>query len=73
MATDGQLSFVTFLYDDIQWTDDFTEAGIIQLDSPLAVLIPASDSDSRILTTTSNVGVPGMWMYRVDTDIIMPP
>ncbi len=75
VATDGQLSFVTFLYDDIQWSDDDAVAGIYRDDAPPAVvLIPGSDFDARILTTTSNVGVPGMWMYRVDSpDIIMPP
>ncbi len=72
MAYDGLLSFVTFLYEDIQWSDDNAFAGFFFLGIP-PVLIPGSDSDARNLTTTSNVGVPGMWMYRVDTDIIMPP
>ncbi len=73
MAYDGLLSFVTFLYEDIQWSDYDAFAGIFSVGIP-SVLIPGSDSDARNLTTTSNVGVPGMWMYRVDSpDIIMPP
>ncbi len=74
MATDGQLSFVTFLYDDIQWSDDNALAGIYLVMLPV-VKIPGSDSDNRslILTNTSNVNVPGMWMYRVDSNVFMPP
>ncbi len=66
MAYDAHLSFVTFLYEDIQWSDDNTFAGIF----PTA-FIPGYFSDARNLPNTSNVGVPGMWMYRVDS--LRPP
>ncbi len=70
ISTDGQLSFVTFLYDDIQWSPDNSLAGIF-FSSITQVKIPAS---ARNLPTTSNVDVNGMWMYRVDSSsIIMPP
>ncbi len=70
---DGLLSFVTFLYEDIQWSDDDAFAGIFAGFFFPPVLIPGSDSDARNLTTTSNVGVPGMWMYRVDSlDLFFP-
>ncbi len=67
MAYDGDLSFVTFLYEDIQWSDDDAFAGFFHGYYGPIVFIPGSDSDARNLTTTSNVGVPGMWMYRVDS------
>ncbi len=66
IAYDGHLSFVTLLYEDIQWTDDHTVAGIF-FNTFLVVDIPESNSDLRNLTTTSNVDMPGMWMYRVDS------
>ncbi len=70
MGTDGQLSFVTFLYDDIQWTDSgHAVAGINAGDDVRSVTLPGSGTeDIRNLTTTSNVGVDGMWMYRVDRE-----
>ncbi len=74
MSTDGDLSFVTFLYEDIQWSDGNAYAGFFHGYYGLIEFIPGSNSDARNLPTTSNVGVPGMWMYRVDSqDIIMPP
>ena len=74
LATDGELSFVTFLYADIQWTNGVQGAGIdIPGTSSDDLFIPGSFSDARNLPTTSNVGVPGMWMYRVDSsDFIFP-
>ena len=72
MATGGTLSYVTFLYDDIQWTrstNDIAIAGINGGDSVRSVNIRLGH-----ITTTSNVGVDGMWMYRVDSlDFIHPP
>ncbi len=71
MATDGQLSFVTFLYDDIQWTSDINEVGISP-DETRSVGLPGSgSSDLSHLVTTSNVGVEGMWMYRVDSSVVL--
>ena len=75
MATDGQISFVTFLYDDIQWTRAGRAlAGINGGDGVRSVTLPGSRSEAiRNLTTTSNVGVPGVWMYRVDSSDIVTP
>ena len=70
MGTDGQHSYVTFLYDDIQWTDSGRAlAGINAGDGVRSVTLPGSGTeDIRNLTTTSNVGVEGVWMYRVDSE-----
>ncbi len=70
MATDGQRSYVTFLYDDIQWTDSGRAlAAINGSDCVRSVTLPGSGSeDIRNLTTTSNVGMEGVWIYRVDSE-----
>ncbi len=75
MATGGPLSYVTFLYNDIQWTIstiDIAIAGINGGDGVRSVNLRPPEStnheDLRNLTTTSNVGVDGMWMYRVDSE-----
>ncbi len=74
MSTDGQISFLTFLYADIQWIDGVIGAGIDIPGTRNDLFIPGSFFDARILPTTSNVGVPGMWMYRVDSSFfIFPP
>jgi len=71
-------SFVIFLYSDIQWTTsdstgnyglDGTEAlaGINGCDDVNDVVIPGSLTQNIIgITETSNVGIPGVWMFRVD-------
>ncbi len=70
MGTGGQLSYVTFLYDDIQWTDSGRALAEINADDGVrSVTLPGSGSeDIRNLTTTSNVAVEGVWMYRVDSE-----
>ncbi len=75
MASDGQRSFVIFVYDDIQWINGGSAlAGINGGDGVRSVTVPGSLSLSIMnIMTTSNVGRPGVWMYRVDTpDIINP-
>ena len=56
-----------FLYADIQWiSSDPALAGINAGDGVNHVTIPGSQT-SRILNIgeTSNVGVPGIWIFRV--------
>ncbi len=44
-------------------------AGINGGDGVRSVTVPGSLSEAIMnITTTSNVGRPGVWMYRVDTD-----
>ena len=81
LATSGVKSFVIFLYADeeIQWTtgdlsggDDGlggTEAlaGLNAGDGENFVTIPGSLTPKIInITQTSNVGNPGVWIFRVD-------
>ena len=75
LATNGVKSFVIFLYADgeIQWTtgdrSGGTEAlaGINAGDGKNFVTIPGSLTPKIIsITQTSNVGNPGVWIFRVD-------
>ena len=78
IATSESESFVIFLYADLQWTtgdypngtDGFggieALAGINAGDGVNSVTIPGSLSPNIInLVTTSNVGIPGIWMFKI--------
>ena len=89
MATDGTHSFVIFLYADglIQWTASDAaggtgglfgtipaRAGVNAGDGVRSVTVPASGTQSIInIASTSNVGVDGVWIYRVDAAEIVHP
>ena len=58
-----------FLYADgeIQW-DNNALAGINAGDGVNSVTIPGSQTPNiTAITQTSNVGIPGIWMFEVDT------
>ena len=78
IATSEYESFVIFLYADLQWTTgDYSNgtdglggtealAGINAGDGVNSVTIPGSLSPNIInLVTTSNVGIPGVWMFKI--------
>ena len=70
LATTATESFVIFLYADgkIQWADNAL-AGINagNINGVSSTIIPGSQTPSIInITQTSNVGVPGLWMFKVD-------
>ncbi|NXB71204.1 TECTA protein, partial [Donacobius atricapilla] len=81
LTTDSKMSYVIFNYWDIQWTtgtasDGDAEtglggtpahAGFNSGDDTNFYNIPGSQTDAIInITTTSNVKVPGRWVFRVD-------
>ena len=83
MVSDGQRSYVIFLYADdlIEWTTSVDSGGIDGLggiaaqagynagDGVLSATVPGSRTPEIInITLTSNVGRPGVWTFRVDTD-----
>ena len=83
MATDGQNSFVIFLYADngIEWTTGDASGGIDGLggtpahvgfnagDGNRSATVPASRTPAIIdIETTSNVGILGMWVLQVDEE-----
>lgn len=61
-----------FLYHEtqIQRGSGFTEIGFSNGDGVLSYAVPESLTDDGILNLvhTSNVGTPGMYIYRVDQD-----
>ena len=85
LATDGLKSFAIFLYADgeIQWTTgDASDgsnglggtpahAGFNAGDGIRFALLPQSDTPEIInVSTTSNIGMPGVWMFQVDEENI---
>lgn len=84
MVTDGQQSFVIFLYADggIQWTTGDAsggqnglggtpaQAGFNAGDGNRSATVPSSQTPAIInIANTSNVDVPGMWIFQVDENI----
>ena len=80
LVTDGSLSFAIFLYGEIQWTAGDSEK--IHGGTPALVGVNAGDdnrqfnvsesltSDIINITTTSNIGVPGVWIFQVNGEEI---
>ena len=62
--------FVMFLYHDIQWSSG-TTIGFNAGDGLHYYTIPESLTTDGVLNldNTSNVGIPGMYIYRVDQDL----
>ena len=86
LATDSVRSFVIFLYADgeIQWTSGDGSHGVHGLGGTPAqvgfnagdgirhAVIPASYTDAIInITHTSNVDIPGVWVFRVDEETVV--
>ena len=88
VATDGVFSFVILLYADdlIEWMTgdadggvgglggDRADVGIIGDDPNNAYFLPASNTSAVLaLDSTSNIGMGGVWMFRVnDIGVILP-
>ena len=88
LVTDGSQSFVMFLYADglIQWTTGDSSGGNNGVGgTPAQVGFNAGDginfatvSESRAaeiinIDTTSNIGVPGVWVFQVNEAVIVEP
>ena len=78
LATSELESFAIFLYSNLQWTTGDNSGGIRGLygtealagynagDRINSYTIPGSRTPGIInLTTTSNVGIPGTWIFKV--------
>ena len=77
--TNGVFSFVIFLYADggIEWsagdanTIAYAQAGFNAGDGMRSTTIQGSQTPDIVnITTISNIGVPGKFLYRVDTNTI---
>ena len=68
LATDGTQTYVMFLYQDIQWSSSATSIGFNAGDGVNFITVPESLTVEGVLnlTNTSNVGLPGVYIYRVD-------
>ena len=68
MATDGTQTYVMFLYHDIQSDSGVTTIGFNAGDGVNFITVPESLTVEGVLnlTNTSNVGLPGVYIYRVD-------
>lgn len=81
ITTNGQRSYVMFLYPPggIEWvTSDssgFPQAGFNAGDGVISTSLPDSRTAAiQSIATASNVGVSGLWVYRVDgTTIVSAP
>ena len=70
LATDGNETYVLFLYRDIQWTDLGAVAG---LNGPSGALNLVTEAGPLALVNSTNIGVPGAFYFRVDGLIREPP
>ena len=74
LVSDGRLSFAIFLYADglIQWTGSevggfAATVGVQTTIDRMSIRVPESGTPSIIeIDTTSNVGRPGVWLFRID-------
>ena len=74
IASDGEMTFVLFLYENIQWSDDNTRIGFdsgtgIGYNFPQEIL-----SNLLNLESLSNIERPGIFSFRVNQDsgVILP-
>ncbi|CAF1100682.1 unnamed protein product [Rotaria sordida] len=77
LATDSDRSFVFLLYHDLQWagpaytTAPYAQAGFNAGDGIAFEMLPYSRTKDIVrLVNESNVNVPGLFVFRVDTDEI---
>ena len=68
IATDGSETYVLFLYRDVQWSRTVTSIGFNAGDGVRGFNLPRPSGDSNFLNieSTSNVGIPGSYYFRVD-------
>ena len=69
IATDGSQTYVLFLYRDIQWGRGATSIGFNAGDGVRGFnLFESFSNDESVLNleSTSNVELPGVYMFRVD-------
>jgi len=72
IATDGQRTFVFFIYGDIEW--GFANIGFNAGDGVRSFMVPgALTSQSINIEEGSNVGRTGVYLYRVDQCSIIDP
>ncbi len=71
--SDGQLSFVFFSYGDIQWERINVFIGLNLNSNRRFSLLESQNLSVTDIQTRSNVGVPGLFVYRVDQMNVIEP
>ena len=68
------MTFVMFLYEEIQWGNPETNIGFNAGDQLQSITLDAPLTAEGIpnLVTTTNVGIPGVYIFRVDQSIEVP-
>ena len=74
LATDGSLSFIFFIYIDINWGGS-TQLGFNAGDGIHSFTLHEAFNFTAIrnLASTSNVDIPGFYLFRVDSQQILRP
>ena len=79
MATDGMETFVFFLYANIEWiranpTHSPAQVGFDEGDGVNFYVVPGTETDDGVfgLTSSSNIGVDGMWGFKVSGTSVIP-
>ena len=74
LVTDGSVSFIFYIYIDIQWGGQ-TQLGFNAGDGINSFTLSEAFSTFAVLNleSASNVGIPGCYIFRVDTQRILRP
>jgi len=70
LATDESATYAAFLYRDIQWGDEDVITGFNAGDGLRSFML---HMPPRELVSSSNVGTPGAFIFRVDQESIQLP
>ena len=74
LASDGSMSFVLFLYENIQWTEWPVNIGFNAGDGTGAYNMPgALTAAVQDVDDGSNIGVKGVYIFCVDEPIVKHP
>ena len=72
MATDGQATFIFFIYSDIEW--GIANIGFNAGDGVRSFMVPgALTSQTMNIDMGSNVNISGLYIYRVDQNVVFEP
>jgi len=72
IAADQQMTFVFFIYGEIQWSDG-ANIGFDAGDGTSFFMVPGALTNQTLnIDKGSNVGVTGLYIYRADCSIIGP-
>ena len=72
IAADQQMTFVFFIYGDIQWGDG-ANIGFSAGDGTSSFMVPGALTNQTLnIDEGSNVGVTGVYIYRVDCSVLGP-